>query len=147
METRGLGERLAEGENHHLCHPMKPFGAELRLARAGQTRIRNLPRGLATAMLYREAGDWRNAIPAFAQSGKCLVQSEAKGAHHAGRDNGHASCVRLIGFLGEFQAFSGYAGGLDSICFHGQKPLLITPKRKRKLGALVDCQLSFSVAI
>jgi hypothetical protein len=39
------------------------------------------------------------------------------------------------------------ARGLDSICIHSQKPLLITPIRKRKLGALVDCQLSFSVAI
>jgi hypothetical protein len=37
--------------------------------------------------------------------------------------------------------------GPELICFHWQKPLLITPIRKRKLGALVDCQLRFSVAI
>jgi hypothetical protein len=33
--------------------------------------------------------------------------------------------------------------GPESSCVRWQKPLLITPKRKRKLGALVDCQLSF----
>jgi hypothetical protein len=44
-------------------------------------------------------------------------------------------------------AIFGGDGWPDLICFHWQKPLLITPKRKRKLGALVDCQLRFSVAI
>ena len=52
---------------------MKPFGADLRLSGARQTRIGNLPGGLATATLYREAGDRRNTIPAFAQSGERLV--------------------------------------------------------------------------
>jgi len=47
----------------------------------------------------------------------------------------------------ENQAFFEGEAGLESSCFRREKPLLITPKRKRKLGALVDCQLSFSVAI
>ena len=126
---------------------MQPFGAELRFSGAGQTRVGNLPGGLAAAMLHREAGDRRNAISPFAQGSERLVQSEAKRADNAGRDDGHAGGVRLLVYRGNFRHFSGAAYALDSICFHGQKPLLITPKRKRKLGALVDCQLSFSVAI
>ncbi len=36
---------------------MQPLGTKLRLTGASQTIVRNLPRGLAPAMLYREPGD------------------------------------------------------------------------------------------
>jgi hypothetical protein len=98
-------------------------------------------------MLDRKAGDWRNTIPSFAQSDECFVQSEAERTHDPGPDNGHAGRGWRMIWWRIFRHFSGARHGRDSICFHRQKPLLITPKRKRKLGALVDCQLSFSVAI
>ena len=57
LETRGLRQRFAQGENHHPRDAMQTLGAELRLSGAGQTRVGDLPGGLAPAMLDREAGD------------------------------------------------------------------------------------------
>ena len=54
-ETRALGERLLERENHHLRDPMQPLGVEVRLSGAGQTRVGNLARGLASATVHRKA--------------------------------------------------------------------------------------------
>src|SRR5205085_9397964 len=59
------------------------------------------------------------------------------------------TATRGFGDFGEEEKSAIFGGGTgpELICFHRQKPLLITPIRKRKLGALVDCQLRFSVAI
>jgi hypothetical protein len=78
-------------------------------------------------MFYRKSGDRRNAIPPFLQGPEGVHQSEAKRAYDTHPHYSDTRMVRWIVDRENSRHYSEKEGMLNSICFHKEKPLLITP--------------------
>jgi hypothetical protein len=143
MKIAGLAQGFFHRQNHHPRDAMKPFRVALVLVRFRQGRGWNLAGGLATAAIDRERGHIGHAIFRLPKRPQRFLEPEPERAHNPRGHDGHASAVPTPGRRGKIGHFQEGQTAPDSSCFRWQKPLLITPKRKRKLGALVDCQLSF----